>query len=165
MENSLIESVLHVCRILNTHSVEYLIVGGTAVALHGYYRQSHTSSGSLAEKHDLDFWYNSTYDNYFRLLNALEDLDQDVAEFKAEATPNPKKSFFRIEFDKFTIDFLPELPGLSKFRSSFRIAYALSRSGDHKGVYRYELAAFIERIWQSAKNNCERIEIIFRGGE
>ena len=33
--------------------------------------------------------------------------------------PDPKKSFFRIEFDKFTVDFLPELPGLSKFRSSF----------------------------------------------
>ena len=49
MENSLIESVLNVCKILNNHSVEYLIVGGTAVALHGYYRQSHTSSGRLAE--------------------------------------------------------------------------------------------------------------------
>ena len=102
MENSLIESVLSVCKILNNHSVEYLIVGGTAVALHGFYRQSHTSSGNLAEKHDLDFWYNSTYDNYFKLLNALEDLGQDVAEFKAEVAPNPKKSFFRIEFEKFT---------------------------------------------------------------
>ena len=96
-----------------------LIVGGTAVALHGFYRQQHTSSGNLAEKHDLDFWYNSTYDNYFKLLNALEDLGQDVAEFKAEVAPNPKKSFFRIEFEKFTVDFLPELPGLSKFRSAF----------------------------------------------
>lgn len=119
MENSLIESVLNVCKILNKNSVEYLIVGGTAVALHGFYRQSHTSSGKLAEKHDLDFWYNSTYENYFKLLNALEDLGQDVSEFKAEVTPSPKKSFFRIEFETFTVDFLPELPGLSKFRSSF----------------------------------------------
>ena len=119
MENGLIESVLSVCKILNEHTVEYLIVGGTAVALYGFYRQSHTSSGSLAEKHDLDFWYNSTYDNYFKLLNALEGLGQDVTEFKAEVAPNPKKSFFRIEFDKFTVDFLPELPGLSKFSSSF----------------------------------------------
>jgi hypothetical protein len=59
MENSLIESVLNVCKILNKNSVEYLIVGGTAVALHGFYRQSYTSSGKLTEKHDLDFWYNS----------------------------------------------------------------------------------------------------------
>jgi hypothetical protein len=50
------------------HSVEYLVVGGTAVALHGYFRQSHDPSGQLMEKHDLDFWYNPTYDNYFKLL-------------------------------------------------------------------------------------------------
>jgi hypothetical protein len=49
----------------------------------------------------------------------LEDLGQDVGGFKAEVAPNPKKSFFRIEFDEFTVDFLPELPGLSRFRSSF----------------------------------------------
>jgi predicted nucleotidyltransferase len=119
MENSLLESVLNVCKTLNKHSVEYLIVGGTAVALHGFFRHSYAPSGHLAEKHDLDFWYNSTYPNYFKLLNALEDLGQDVTKFKADSTPDPKKSFFRIEFDKFTVDFLPELPGLSKFRSSF----------------------------------------------
>jgi predicted nucleotidyltransferase len=120
MENSLMESVSNVCKTLNKHSVEYLIVGGTAVALHGFFRQSHDPSGRLAEKHDLDFWYNSTYDNYFKLLNALEDLGQDVTGFKTEVAPNPKKSFFRLEFEKFTVDFLPELPGLSKFRSSFK---------------------------------------------
>ncbi len=31
MENSLVESVLEICEILNKHGVEYLIVGGTAV--------------------------------------------------------------------------------------------------------------------------------------
>jgi len=49
VENSLIESVLKVCKILNMHSVEYLVVGGTAVALHGYFRQSHDASGHLME--------------------------------------------------------------------------------------------------------------------
>ena len=56
MENSLFESALKVCKILNMHAVEYLVVGGTAVALHGYLRQSHDTSGHLMEKHDLDFW-------------------------------------------------------------------------------------------------------------
>lgn len=60
------------------HSVEYLIVGGTAVAFHGYDRLSKDLSGQTMEKLDLDFWYNPTYDNYFRLL---EDLGEDVAEF------------------------------------------------------------------------------------
>jgi hypothetical protein len=68
VENSLLESVVKVCKILNTHSVQYSMVRGTAVALHGYFRLSHDPSGRLMEKHDLDFWYNPTYNNYFRLL-------------------------------------------------------------------------------------------------
>lgn len=119
MENRLIENLRTVCNILNKHSVEYLVVGGTAVTLHGYFRQSHDPSGRLAEKYDLDFWYNPTYGNYFRLLYALEDLGQDVATIKAEPAPNPKKSFFRFELKESTVDFLPELPGLMRFRTSF----------------------------------------------
>ena len=63
MENSLVEGILRVCEKLNQHAVEYLIVGGAAVALHGFFRQSYDSSGLPTEKPDLDFWYNSTYDS------------------------------------------------------------------------------------------------------
>ena len=97
-----------------------MIVGGIAVALHGYFRQSLNSSGSPADKPDLDFWYNPTYNNYFKLLDALEELGQDVFEFKNETAPNPKKSYFKLEFEKFTLDFLPELNGLSRFSTSFK---------------------------------------------
>lgn len=45
MEGSLADSILHVCKVLNKHSVEYLLIGGTAVALHGYYRLSRQTSG------------------------------------------------------------------------------------------------------------------------
>ena len=38
MDKSLAESILSVCKILNKYSVQYLISGGTAVALHGYLR-------------------------------------------------------------------------------------------------------------------------------
>jgi len=119
MESSLIDNILTVCRTLNKFSVEYIIVGGTAVALHGYYRHSTIATGEIAEKPDLDFWYNPTYDNYFRLLNALEELGQDVTKFKKEQTPNPKKSFFRYEFENFTLDFLPQLKVSLKFRLAF----------------------------------------------
>ena len=71
------------------------------------------------EKHDLDFWYNPTYDNYFKLLDSLEELGLDVTEFRDEIAPNPKKSFFKLEQENFKIDFLPELLGLSRFRLSF----------------------------------------------
>ncbi len=55
MENSLIDNILTVCRTLNKFSVEYIVVGGTAVALHGYYRHSMNTAGEIAVKPDLDF--------------------------------------------------------------------------------------------------------------
>jgi len=97
-----------------------MIVGGAAVALYGYFRRSMNQAGAVAEKPDLDFWYNSNYKNYFNLLNAVEELGMDVTEFKKEQTPNPKKSFFKYEFENFTIDLLPELKAKLSFRTSFQ---------------------------------------------
>jgi predicted nucleotidyltransferase len=116
---NLVDNILKVCRVLNKHSLEYLIVGGTAVAFHGYYRMSKSSSGLPADKHDLDFWYNPTYKNYYNLLNAIEELGIDVSEYKVELAPNPRKSFFTQEFENFKIDFLPEIIGLTSFGDSF----------------------------------------------
>jgi len=123
------DSILKVCSILIKNNVEYLIVGGTAVALYGYFRWSLDTTGKISEKYDLDIWYNPTYPNYFKLLDALEELGQDVTEFKDEQTPNPKSSFFRFEMEKFTLDFLPKLKELSKFRSSFEKKEIVSFNG------------------------------------
>jgi len=119
MNSNLAKAIIRVCEILNKHDVQYLIVGGTAVALHGYFRDSINQAGLVSGKPDLDCWYNSTYDNYFRLLNALEDLGEDVLEFKNEQTPNPKASFFKFDFQDFTLDLLPELKAPLKFFSSY----------------------------------------------
>jgi hypothetical protein len=119
MENTLANSILSVCEVLNKHAVEYMLVGGAAVALHGYFRPSEISSGVMSDKPDLDFWYNPNYENYFKLLNALEELGQDVGEFKEEQAPNPRKSFFNFKFPNFTLDFLPELKAVLNFRASY----------------------------------------------
>ncbi len=84
MHKTVGESILTVCNALKKFQVEYLIAGGTAVAMYGYFRWSHKPSGEVAEKFDLDIWYNPTYENYFKLLNALEHLGQDVDEFRKE---------------------------------------------------------------------------------
>ena len=60
MENNLADSILKVCKILNKYAVEYMIVGGAAVALHGYFRRSINSAGEVTDTPDLDFWYNPT---------------------------------------------------------------------------------------------------------
>lgn len=78
MHKNIGDSILKVCSILNKSNVEYLIIGGTAVALYGYFRWSLNSAGIVSEKYDLYIWYNPTYGNYFKLLYALEELGQDV---------------------------------------------------------------------------------------
>ena len=119
MEDDLKNSLLTICRLLEKFKVQYMLVGGTAVALNGYYRHSINTAGELTDKPDIDIWYNPTYENYFNLLNAFEGLGQNVTEFKQEQAPNPKKSFFKFEFDNFTADFLPELKALLKFSACF----------------------------------------------
>ena len=119
MEKSLASSILRVCRVLNKCSVQYLLVGGTAVALHGYFRYSVNAAGGISDKPDLDVWYNPTYGNYFKLLDALEELGQNVTEFRNEQAPNPKKSYFKYEFEWFTLDLLPALKTVLTFNASY----------------------------------------------
>jgi hypothetical protein len=120
MEDDLAGYMLRVCEILNNQAIEYMIVGGVAMALHGYYRKSITQDGTQTDKPDIDIWYNPTYGNYFRLLDALEALGQDTSEFKNEQAANPKKSFFKYNFDEFTLDFLPELKAKLSFPASYK---------------------------------------------
>jgi hypothetical protein len=47
MEKSLTDEILRVCQILNKNGVQYLIVGGTAVAFHGYFRWSQNTRALL----------------------------------------------------------------------------------------------------------------------
>jgi len=119
MENSLLKSVLSICKLLNKHGVEYLIVGGTAVGFYGYYRVSTASDGRPLGKHDLDFWYNPTLENYYKLLDAFEDLSVDVSKHR-NGIAVPKQSFFRYEFDEYKTDFLPIIKGLDDFMTSYR---------------------------------------------
>ena len=138
MHKNIGDSILKICSILIKNNVEYLIVGGTAVALYGYFRWSLDATGKISRKYDLDIWYNPTYPNYFKLLDALEELGQDVTEFKDEQTPNPKNSFFRFEMEKFTLDFLPALKELSKFRSSFEKKEVVNLNGTDIFVISFE---------------------------
>lgn len=89
------------------------------MGFHGYVRMSYDPSGVVMDKHDLDFWYNPTYNNYYNLLNALEELERDVTRYRNEKTPDPNKSFFRFEEQYFKMDFLPKLSGLTRFRLSY----------------------------------------------
>lgn len=57
MEDNLKGVLLTVSKLLMKYNVNYMIVGGTAMALHGYYRHSINLAGELTEKPDIDIWY------------------------------------------------------------------------------------------------------------
>lgn len=69
----------------------------------------------LSDFPDLDIWYNPTYENYYNILKVIETLGQDITEFMAEQTPNPRQSFFKLNFDEYTLDLLPKLKSPFKF--------------------------------------------------
>jgi hypothetical protein len=115
VESNLKKSLLKVCRLLEKHNVNYMLIGGTAVALNGYYRHSINIAGDLANKPDIDIWYNPTYKNYFNILKVMEELGQDITEFKNEKSPRSRNSFFKLDFADFTLDILPEIKAAIKF--------------------------------------------------
>lgn len=117
--SQLLQSIARVCEALNKYEIDYLIVGGSAVAYYGYFRHSITMAGTPADRPDVDIWYNPVYANYFRLLDALVALGQDVAIHKNEQSPDPRKSFFRYEFDHFTLDLLPAIKSAINFGPAF----------------------------------------------
>jgi predicted nucleotidyltransferase len=115
MEENLKNSLLTVCRLLEKYHVKYLLVGGTAVALYGYYRHSINIAGELTDKPDVDIWYNPTYENYFNILKVMEELGQAITEFKNEQSLNPRESFFKLDLDEYTLDILPQIKANIKF--------------------------------------------------
>ena len=120
MEDVLLKKLLFICKFLKKHEIQYLLIGGTAVALNGYFRISTNAAGKLSDKLDIDIWYNPTYGNYFKLLDVFEELGRDVSRLKDERSPNPRKSFFKFEFDDFTFDALPSIKADIKFFDAYQ---------------------------------------------
>jgi len=130
MEEELKNSLLSVCIQLHRSDVRYILVGGVAVALHGYYRHSMGPTGKLTSKPDIDLWFEPTYGNYFNLLSALAAIGVDVSEYQNEDSPDPKRSFFKLDLDGFTLDTLPRINA----DITFKAAYARKENVELDGV-------------------------------
>lgn len=68
-------------RLLNVHDVEYLLVGGFAVALHGYPRATA----------DIDVWVARRADNATRIAAALREFGFDVPSLTEELFLEPDR--------------------------------------------------------------------------
>ena len=93
--------------LLNQNKVEYMVVGGYAVGLHGYPRYTG----------DLDIWINKTETNVDKLLNAIREFGGPLAQINKEQflkyatkqSPSPGVSFGR---DPLRIEVVSSIDGV-----------------------------------------------------
>ena len=97
---------LEFLELLEKHKVEFLLVGGYAVILHGYGR----STG------DLDLWINQTSDNYYRLKKVYEDFGAPI--FSKEDFENERLDVWSIGVEPRKIEILTKVSGLKFVESS-----------------------------------------------
>ena len=88
-------------RLLNAHHVEYLLVGGYAVGLHGYPRATI----------DLDVWITATPPNAERLVDALREFGFDVPALEPSIFTNPS-SIVRFGTPPFRIEVMTTIDGV-----------------------------------------------------
>ena len=89
---------------LNVNEVEYLLVGGYAVILHGYPR----TTG------DMDIWVNRTKSNYKKLVKAFIDFKMPVFEMTEENfLHHPSWDVFRFGRKPVAIDIMTKMAELS----------------------------------------------------
>lgn len=88
---------------LNNNNVEYLLVGGYAVILHGYSR----TTG------DLDLWVNRTSENYKKILAAFAEFKMPVFDMTEENFLNHADwDVFRYGRKPVAIDIMTKMGGL-----------------------------------------------------
>jgi len=105
-------------RLLSSHGVEYLLVGGYAVGLHGYPR----TTG------DMDVWVNPTPENASKLVNALVDFGYAASNLSPAPFTNPAK-IVRLGVPPVCIDLIMSISG-----ADFASSYARRKLDDSAGV-------------------------------
>lgn len=88
-------------RLLNAHDARYLIVGGYAVAYHGFVR----ATG------DLDLFVEASQDNAARILQALREFGFDVPELRPELFTRPK-SIVRLGREPSKLEIMNDISGV-----------------------------------------------------
>ena len=97
---------------LNKHNVEYLLVGGYSVILHGYSR----TTG------DLNIWINKTKENYHRFVKAFGTFGMPVFDMTEENfLNNPDLNVFTFGRPPRSIDIMTAVKGID-FDESFLAA-------------------------------------------
>ena len=103
---------------LNEHQVEYVLVGGMAVILHGYVR----STG------DMDIWVNKTKLNYQRLVKAYMQFGMPLFDMTESAFLSDKYDVWGIGVPPVKIEIMTAVKGLS-FNETFEMSQVYEERG------------------------------------
>ena len=87
---------------LNISGTEYLVVGGYAVILHGYYRTTQ----------DLDIWVNKTAENHLKLSKAFAIFGMPLFDMTLENFMGERFDVFSMGRRPLQIDIITKLKGL-----------------------------------------------------
>lgn len=87
-------------KLLNSHRVEYLLVGGYAVCYHGYYRNTV----------DIDFWIAVNPENAARMVRLIREFGFDVPELSDQLFLT-KGRIIRMGVEPVRIEVLTEISG------------------------------------------------------
>lgn len=105
---------------LNNNNVEYLLVGGYAVIIHGYSR----TTG------DMDIWVNNTQANYSKLVNAFKEFKMPVFDMTLDVfITNKDIDVFRFGRNPVAIDIMTKMGNLD-----FNDCYLNAISYDDAGL-------------------------------
>jgi hypothetical protein len=104
---------------LNNNDVEYLLVGGYAVILHGYRRLTG----------DMDIWVNQTRENYKKLVVAFNEFGLPVFDMTEQTFLNSEiADVFSFGRPPVSIDILTQLKGV-EFGDAFKFAQTFNENG------------------------------------
>ena len=118
MNNVFNEDFQDFIQALNNCHVEYILVGGYSVILHGYSR----TTG------DLDLWINKTRENYFHLVDAFTTFGMPVFDMTEENfLKNPDLNVFTFGRPPRSIDIMTFVLPLNSHNHVVRIILDLNR--------------------------------------
>lgn len=113
--------------ILAKNKVEYLVIGGAAVNIHGYTR----ATG------DLDVWYNPVKDNFLSLIKSINEFGFDTTDL-SKITEYETKGFIRLPLENFYLELLAIIYGKMKFNDVYKRSFDFKLEGVPVKVIGYD---------------------------
>jgi len=105
------KEIVRVCKALNSEGVRYVVIGGCAVILHGYYRTTH----------DIDLLVDSSVENISRLKKAFQEIFQsnEISEIRDVDIDQYAVVRFAPESEEIVIDMIGKI-GTINFKTAIQ---------------------------------------------